>query len=96
MVTADLNALVASLTVDASILLARPSLTGYAFWTEAMAAYARVYDPSCTSLTLSVYGLDIKISYKASIGKLTPVSHVWRWRQSWLADVSSACKLRSP
>lgn len=80
MVTAGFDAFLASLTVDASILLARPSLTGYAFWTVSMAAYARVVEPSCTSLTLAVYGLDIKISYKATVRKLAPVSHVWRSR----------------
>lgn len=68
-VSAGFDVWLASLTVNAGITVARPSLTGYALWTSAMAAYARLVEPSCVSLTLSVHGLDIQISYTTSLRK---------------------------
>ncbi|PNH01386.1 hypothetical protein TSOC_012735, partial [Tetrabaena socialis] len=65
-VSGGVDIFIASITAEASITVAQPSITGFAMWSPAMATYGTGIEPSCYATTLNVQGLQVQISYTKS------------------------------
>ncbi|GIL44248.1 hypothetical protein Vafri_1766 [Volvox africanus] len=57
------NLLIASGRLTAGLTLARPTLTGFAFWTHNMLMYGDSWQPSCYTIDVNVWGLGVDIVY---------------------------------
>ncbi|GLI60224.1 hypothetical protein VaNZ11_002310 [Volvox africanus] len=57
------NLIIASGRLTAALTLARPTLTGFAFWTHNMLMYGDSWQPSCYTIDVNVWGLGVDIVY---------------------------------
>ncbi|GIL63430.1 hypothetical protein Vafri_17482 [Volvox africanus] len=64
----NLDILVSTLSLRASITLVKPVITGFAFWTYNMLMYGERWEPSCYTVDLELWGFDIHISFTMTFG----------------------------
>ncbi|GIL89245.1 hypothetical protein Vretifemale_17094 [Volvox reticuliferus] len=61
------NLILASGQLTAGLTLARPTLTGFAFWTHNMLMYGDSWQPTCYTVDVNVWGLGVDITYVQKI-----------------------------